>query len=59
VKLTFGEIGERSREQDTVQVNITGDVRMSPQHAKRLVKIMLRQLELYERKFGEIPQPKD
>ena len=36
-------------------INEIGDVRMSPQLAKKLVGFMAIQLEDYERRFGPIP----
>ena len=58
VRLIFGEI-ERVERGDEVSVTIkqTGDVKMSPQHAKRITLILIKQLTEYEEKYGEIPQP--
>jgi hypothetical protein len=62
VRLIFGEIDvERSGKGIGVVVNVTqvGEVRMSPQHAKRVVMLLAKQLQAYEQSFGPIPQPKD
>jgi Protein of unknown function (DUF3467) len=57
VRLVFGEIADTTNE--AVIVRRTGEVRMSPQHAKRITVILIKQLQGYEAKFGPIPQPED
>ena len=60
VRMIFGEIADpATKERPTVRVKSLGEVRMSPQHAKRLVKILARLLVGYEKRFGVIPQPPD
>ena len=58
VRLLLGEI---SIEEDKKVANVyqTGEVRMSPQLAKRLIAIIVQQLKGYEEKLGPIPIPKD
>lgn len=63
IRMTFGEISEARAgepgEQPTVQIKTTGEVRMSPQHAKKLAEILARQIQVYERNVGTIPMPPD
>ncbi len=56
IRLIFGEITEPPTEdRPTVVVKLTGEVRMSPQHAMKLAMILLGQLKQYEQAFGQIP----
>jgi hypothetical protein len=61
--MTFGEISEaragEQGEQPTIQIKTTGEVRMSPQHAKKLAQILLKQIQVYESNVGTIPLPPD
>ena len=58
VRLIFGEIAESATKETPVNViKRVGEVRMSPQHAKVRVSILLKQLAVYERTFGPIPTP--
>jgi hypothetical protein len=41
------------------QIKLIGELRMSPQLAKRLALILIEQLKRYEQQFGEIPGPKE
>ena len=60
VKLTFGEMSvQPTTEKPTAIIKQVGEVRMSPQLAKQLVKVMVEQLTVYETRFGAIPQPPD
>lgn len=60
VRMIFGEITEpATKERPLVRVKSVAEVRMSPQHAKKIVQILARQLVGYERRFGVIPQPPD
>jgi len=61
VRLLLGEITDIVTEKDnsTLMVNQLGDLRMSPQLAKRLTIILIEQLKRYEATFGQIPSPKD
>ncbi len=56
VRLTFGEFVVES---GAVNVKQTGEVRMSPQLAKRVALLLVSQLKKYEERFGGIPQPGD
>ncbi len=57
VRLVFGQIETPSDGDMTlVEVKQIADVRMSPQHAKRITQILLDQLRAYEEKMGPIPQ---
>ena len=59
-RLIFGQISTApTRERKTIVINQVGEVRMSPQHVKTLVQVLLQQLAGYEARFGRIPQPKD
>jgi hypothetical protein len=60
MRLVLGEMGD-TLVADTTSVNIKelGELRMSPQLAKKLTMIIVDQLKEYERRFGEIPLSKD
>jgi hypothetical protein len=58
IRLIFGEIAEPpTEERPTVVITVLGQVRMSPQHAKLVAKLLVEQLEAYEKRVGPIPQP--
>jgi hypothetical protein len=60
VRLIFAVISQpATKDRPEVQVQTVGEVRMSPQHAKRIAQILVRQLARYESQFGVIPQPPD
>jgi len=60
IRLIFGQIHEvPTEERPTIVINQVGEVRMSPQHAKKIATLLLEQLQGYESKVGPIPQPKD
>ena len=60
VRLIFGEISEGpTTERPEALIKCTGQVRMSPQHAKKLAEILMGSLATYERTFGPLPMPKD
>ncbi|HEV8641379.1 MAG TPA: DUF3467 domain-containing protein [Methylomirabilota bacterium] len=60
VRLIFGEISEPpTSERPEVVIKATGEVRMSPQHAKRILQILADTLATYERSVGPIPLPVD
>lgn len=42
-----------------MEVEQLGEIRMSPQLAQRLTSLLLRQLQVYEQNFGQIPAPKE
>jgi hypothetical protein len=59
VRLIFGVISDGPRtDPPEIVVKTIGEVRMSPQHAKRVAMILIQQLENYEENVGPIPQPK-
>ncbi len=55
-KFQFGLITEASESILKAQEQVC--VYMSPQHAKAFLELAMRQVSLYEEKFGPIPQPK-
>ena len=58
VRLIFLEITDPPTADDpVVTVKVTGEVRMSPQHAKKVVSILEAQLRRYEETIGPIPDP--
>ena len=57
VRLIFGLISEPATVERPVIVKTIGEVRMSPQHAKKVVQILERQLRVYENTLGSIPVP--
>jgi hypothetical protein len=60
VRIVFGEISEGATpERPEVLIRTTGQVRMSPQHAKKVVEILIGSLAKYEQTFGPLPMPKD
>jgi hypothetical protein len=60
LRMVLGEVGDISADEPAViRIKSLGEVHMSPQLAKRLVRILVEQLKAYEGQFGEIPNPKD
>jgi hypothetical protein len=61
VRIIFGELSSPPSPEPNqeVLVKMTGEVRMSPQHAKRLVQILAASLATYEQQLGPLPMPKD
>ena len=60
LRLILGEIASiPTKEEPTVTIRQLGEVRLSPQLAKKLTIILFQQLQGYEKRFGEIPMPKD
>jgi hypothetical protein len=61
VRLTFGELSVAPDADGVPSALITqvGQVRLSPQIAKRVLFILAQQLQTYEAAFGPIPQPKE
>ncbi len=57
--MILGEIGSAPGTPPVVSVEEFGQIRMSPQLAKKLTMILAQQLQTYEEKFGVIPGPKD
>lgn len=58
IRFVFGEMSVEPRDGEVVMsVKQVAEVRMSPQHAKRVATILLEQLQSYEASFGPIPQP--
>ena len=57
IRLIFGLISEPATVERPVIVKTIGEVRMSPQHAKKVVQILERQLTAYENALGSIPVP--
>lgn len=58
VRLILGEIFQAPTEAEpTAVVRQLGELRVSPQLAKKLIVILLQQLAIYEKAYGAIPQP--
>ena len=56
VRMIFGVISEpATNERPTIIVKTVGEVRMSPQHAKKIAMILINQLRNYETSVGVIP----
>ena len=55
VRLSFGEIVKVDLETAKLIVRLKASIAMSPQHAKAMMLLLKRQLDLYESKFGAIP----
>lgn len=62
LRLVLGEMGDQGiASSGAVVMNISqlGEVRMSPQIAKKLIGLLADQLKAYETSFGQIPGPPD
>lgn len=60
IRIVFGLItGLPSHDDPSVVVKQVGEVRMSPQLAKKIATILVGQLDHYEKVIGPIPMPKD
>jgi hypothetical protein len=59
MRLIFGLITTTAAEEENqvIQIKTVGEVRMSPQHAKRVAMILIQQLKRYEETIGPIPVP--
>jgi hypothetical protein len=60
LRLTFGELGDLEADPEgNAMLSITqlAEVRLSPQLAKQLARILGEQLASYEDRFGDIPGP--
>lgn len=60
LRLIFGELGDLETDPEGGRsLNITqlAEVRLSPQLAKQLARILSEQLGHYEKRFGDIPGP--
>lgn len=59
-RFVFGVISSVPTTEDpTIVVRQIGEVRMSPEHAKRIAKVLVQQVVNYERNVGPIPQPEE
>lgn len=60
VRLVLGRILELpTKENPTATISQVGEIHISPQLAKRLTMLLIKQLDTYEKRMGEIPQPTD
>ena len=59
LRFIFGQIMEVDAEKKRAVVMAVAEVRMSPQHAKRVLEVLRQQIEHYEKLFGPIPQPQE
>lgn len=59
VRLTLGQIENVDVAENRAYITVLADVRLSPQHAKKLGEVLNGQIKNYEQNFGTIPQPKD
>ncbi|MFN7978883.1 MAG: DUF3467 domain-containing protein [Vicinamibacterales bacterium] len=58
VRFIFGVIDEPpTQERPTVRIKSVAEARMSPQHAKKVAEILIRQIVSYEQNIGPIPVP--
>lgn len=56
LRIVLGEIADTVEgDPPSINVNQLGEVRVSPQLAKRLVQVISEQVQQYERLFGPIP----
>jgi hypothetical protein len=61
IRIQFGEIVDPppTAENPVLHIRAAGEVRMSPQHAKKVAAILDQQIQLYESRIGPIPMPQD
>jgi hypothetical protein len=60
IRFMFGVVQDPpNKERPTVLVKQVGEVRMSPQHAKVVALVLLRQIQNYEKVVGQIPIPNE
>ena len=59
LRLTFGVIQDVQAEPPVAIIEQVGEVRMSLQHAKRIVLVLVEQLRIYEQTVGPIALPRD
>lgn len=58
IRLILGVISEPpTPKRPTILIKSIGEIRMSPQHAKKVTMILLQQLKIYEDTIGPIPLP--
>ena len=58
IRFMFGVIeGLPSPNSPTVLIKQIGEIRMSPQHAKKVAQVLNNQLASYEKNIGPIPLP--
>lgn len=57
MRLSFGVIAEVDPEKGRALVRRLCEVRMSPSHAKRLLQVLVGQIEMYEKTVGTIAVP--
>lgn len=55
VRLRLGETLETDRDRNILRVRELANVRMSPQHARVVLRLLAKHLENYELQFGKIP----
>ena len=59
-RLIFGQISSLATEEDpSLLIRQIGDVRLSPQLAKRVAMILIGQIRHYEKTIGHIALPED
>jgi hypothetical protein len=56
-RLRLSQLESVDLEKGEAVVTVHADVRMSPQHLKKLVQVLTKQLEIYEGAIGAIPEP--
>jgi hypothetical protein len=57
VRFQFGLVQGLDVGKKVITIQHLADIRMSPQHAKRVLEILGQQIATYEKNFGAIPQP--
>ena len=56
-RFLLGVIVSTPDDRSSVRIQQVGEVRMSPQHAKTVARVLLQQIQNYEEHVGQIPQP--
>lgn len=60
VRLIFGRIIDLpTADEPSATIRQLAEVHMSPQMAKKVVLLLIGQLQIYEKQMGQIPQPAD
>ena len=59
IRFRMSQLEAVDHKKQEAQISVFADVRMSPQHAKKLAEVLVKQIAGYESRFGPIPMPPD
>ncbi len=57
VKISFGDVKRIDEENGTIHIQDFVSVSMSPEHAKALLDLLSKHLDLYEKNYGSLRHP--